>query len=427
MSQRLAYIIIFMFASPALSLYQGLMSRSDEIKRWTLILFITIFGSVIRINEGQDGFRHQQRVEEHYTDLSFQEFAVELYRIVTLQGNETTEEEPYMHVLSYFTGAVIGLPGLFFTFVAFIYAYFFAGSIFRLFRVFPKFRYSQLFFGFGMVFLLWKGLEGINTVRTWTGMWVLFYACLSYYQTGRKKYLLLMFVPPLIHIGYAVMALPAWGVLVLGTRKWLYAGLFFLSFGATIVNPGNAVSLIQTTAVGQTKVNEYYVDKEITAEETLQSVQGSKWYLKLFRIGAQNWAMAGVAGILILFGAYFRHMTPLESKLFSIGLLTKVLANSTWFLYTVADRSEVVAGTFILAALLLMWQRGYFQQRRKIMGYQKMALTVALLLFAPFVIYRIADLIYFISVFVLVTPFVPWFNEELNLSIRQTIGKFLGV
>ena len=427
MSQRLAYILIFMFISPALSLYEGLRSPSDQVKRWSLIAFVTIFGSIIMLNESQDGYVQLQNVYDHYVGLSFTDFSVELYRILTLQHNAHTEEEPFSHILSYFTGGVLGMPGLFFTFVAFIYAYFFAGSMFHLFRIFPRFRYSRLFFGFAVVFLLWKNLEGINPVRAWTGMWVLFYACLRYYQTGRWKYLLLMFIPPLIHIGFGIMAIPAWIVLVFGVHRWIYIGLFALSFGAAAINPGSVTSVLESSDLGQVKVSEYYREKQTTTAETLTAFEGTAWYLQVAKVGAQHWSIVLVAITLILSGAYFREMTPLESRLFSIGLLTKALANSTWFLFAVANRSVLMAGVFILATLLLMWQRGYFAQPRGRTVYQKLALNVAMLLFVPFIIFRMADLIYFVSVFILMLPFVPWFDSSLNISIRQALGELVGL
>jgi len=426
MSQRLVHHILLMLFSPALGLYQAFQHRSRALKQWALIAFITLYGSVITLTEGKDGYRHWQKVYDHYVGLKFSQFWNELLQIVTLSYNKEVSDDPYIHVLSYFVAGFLGAPGLFFTFVAFIYAYFFSKSLFRLFEVFPKFKYSKLFFGFAMVFLLWKSIEGINTVRTWTGLWILFYGSISYYQTGKKKYMLLMFVPPLIHIGYMAMALPAWGVLVLGVRRWLYAALFFLSFATTMINPDLVTNRISENKVGQSKVQGYYVEEEPTLQDALEVSQGKTWYKTIYTIGVQNWAVALVAATLIIFGAYFRDMTKLELYLFSIGIVTYAFANTTWFLYTVAERSNIIAGTFILAALLLMWQRAYFEQRTAKVKLQRKMLFLAFILFIPFVVYRLADLIYFVSAFVFITPFLPWIDYGMNVSIREALGILMG-
>jgi hypothetical protein len=426
MSQRLAYIFVFLLVSPVVSLYYGLLSRSDEVKKWALIGFITIFGSVIILDESQDGYVVLQNVYDHYVDLSFKQFAHEAYLIFTFNPSSATQEEPFTHFLSYLTGGILGLPELFFPIVAFIYAYFFVGSILRLFRVFPKLKYSWLFFGFALAFLLWKNLEGINPVRSWTAMWVLVYACISYYETRHWKYALLMFVPPFIHIGFAIMAVPAWIVLVFGVHKWTYSILFAITFGLAGLNPASVTGALQQTTMGQEKVRDYYRDKKTTSDDTLKSLQSAPWYLKGKELGIHHWGIVLVAAILILSGAYFRDMTSLEASLFSVGLLTKALANASWFLYALANRSVLLAGVFILAALLLMWQRGYFARPGRGSVTQKMGLNVALLLFLPFFVFRFADLIYFVSIFMFFGPFVPWISAEANMSIREALGLLLG-
>jgi len=427
MNRSLFFSILFMFISPALSLYQGLKSRNPQYKKWILIFFVTFFGTVIMLAEGQDGYVHQQNVYEHYTALQFSVFEEELFRILTLRKNFHTQEDPYIHILSYFTGTILGLPDLFFVFVAFIYGYFFSGSIFRLFRIFPKLKYSQLFFGVAVVFLLWKSIEGINTVRTWTGLWVLFYGCLSYYQTKKKKYLLLMFAPPFIHVGYYAMAIPAWIVLFFGVRPLLYTIIFLLSFTTTLLNPTSVTQQLEKTDVGESQVRGYYVEEGVGVDQIYKTQDNKTWYRRFFKAGVQDWAVVVVAVSVILFGTYRRHLAGVEAHLFSIGILTKALSNATWFHFALENRSAVVAGLFILATVLLMWQRGYYHRSSPEIAIQKLFLSVGMVVFVPFIVYRLADIIYFVSAFLIAMPFIPWIDSDLNMSIRQAIGKILGV
>jgi len=430
MSQRLIYTTLLMFFSPAFTLFRGLKSSSTRYKRWLLTIFVTFFGSLIFLSESNDGFRHRANVYSHYVDLSFGQFLKELINILLFKQNATlaVQEEPYIHILSYLVGGVLGLPGLFFVFVAFIYGYFFSGAIFRLFERAPTFKLSWLFYGFATLFVLWKNLEGINTVRTWTGLWVLFYAALSYFETRKLKYLLLVFVPPMIHIGYFAMAMPTWLVLLFGSYPRLYTALFILSFVSPVLNQNTVLKQLERTEVGANKVRGYYVEDKQGASDVLSEYGGSTWYLQLYKLGLQNYGLTGIVVLLFLFGIYTRFMNPAESHLFSAGVLTLILSNSAWFLSALQNRSAIVAGLFILGGLLLPWQRGVF--REHLHGRRKKLFNAGLLLvftlFVPFFIYRGADMIYYLSAFLFVAPIIPWISPETNLSIREAIGFFLG-
>jgi hypothetical protein len=425
MSQRFLAYILLMFISPAFSLYQMLKVRSRAMQKWGLVTFITFFGSVIYLRESSDGYVHQERVYLHYTQLGFGQFWQELLEILLLVKNPDTNDDVYIHVLSWITGTVLGAPQLFFVFVAFIYGYFYAGSLFRIFEVFPDYRRNKLFFGLGLVFLFWVWIDGMSTVRTWTGMWILFYACISYYQSKKFKYILLMFVPPFIHIGYLAMAMPAWTVLLLGNRRMLFSAIFFLSFISTILNPDTINRQLSQTELGESKVKGYYVEEQITSEQILDRWGGYAWYKQLQKLGIHIWGYVVIAGMLILTGSYFREMTHVEKSLFSVGILTKALANSTWFIFALANRSNIIAGVFVLSVVLLMWQRGYFYQKTLKVKLQKRWLGFSLLLFMNLLIFKVANLLEWTSFFVFVAPFIPWIDPDWNITVRQAIGKFL--
>lgn len=420
---------VAMLLSPAYVLYHGLRSNfSYDTKRWLLICFITIYGSIITISEGNDGYDHRQNVYVHYTELSFTQFIQESGDILTFKDNLAISEDLYIHVLSYLVGSVLHLPALFFVFVSFVYAYFFAGSIFLLLRFHKIKKYHWLFYGFLTVFILLKNIEGINTVRTWTGLWILFYACLRYYQTKKKKFLILMFVSPFVHVGYFLMALPAWFVLVAGNRPKIYTIIFALSFFVNIPNTDVLFKQLNETEVGAEKVDAYKVMPEQKTNETFSSqvVESNAWYAQLQEIGLQAWVLKFLAGVLILFDAYPKKMDPLELNLFSIGILTVAFSNLTWMLYAVSSRSGMIAMVFIMAAFILMWRRDYFDhayfQRKRTL---RVLLKISFLLLVPFIIYKVADLIYYISIYMLAFPFVPWFTDGLNYSIREFIGLLL--
>lgn len=427
MSNTLLGYIFFSFISPILSLLSGLLARtSRSTKQWLLITFITLYGTVITISEASDGTRHWETVYEHYVDLSFGQFAEETYLLATLQVVDDINEDLYIHFLSYFTGGILGMPQLFFVFVSFIYAYFYSKSLFKVLTFSNKDSLGFLFYGFVFGFILWKSIEGINTVRTWTGAWVLFYSCISYHQTKKLKYALLMFAPAQIHIGFFLMALPAWIVLFAGAKKRLYVIIFGVSFLASQFSLSQSfLNFTSFSEQGAKKAEEYYIEKESSSSEILQEVSYGAWYLKLEKLGYFEYLDAAIALLLISLGIYSNFMTKLEESLFSIGLMTKSLANFFWFIYAVNNRGHIVAGLFIIATLLLFWQRRNFLRDFSKIQYRifRASLWFILLAFTPFFIYKISNILYFLSAYILFFPFVPWFFEDINISIMDFLKK----
>jgi hypothetical protein len=287
----------------------------------------------------------------HYVGLSFGQFLSELWLILTFRPAEGTNDEVFIHVLSYFTGGLLGEPRFFFPIVATIYGYFFSGSMLEVFKHAKSSKHTLFFLAFGLLFLLVMNMQGVNPVRAWTGMWILVYACLKFYSTRRVSYLILMFVPPFVHVGFFVLAIPAWIVLVLGNRQALFAILFAVSSFTTFINPGSVVDALSETELGADKVRGYYVE-----EVRDQRDPGQRIWLWLEEFGLQKWALNVFTFSLLLSGVYTRRMDRFQRTLFSIGLLTLTMSNSTWYLYAVSNRSWIVGCVFILAAYLCFLQ-----------------------------------------------------------------------
>ena len=200
--------------------------------------------------------------------MTFATFLSDLWHILTFQeASDSGIRDLYKHVVSYFVGGVLGQPQLFFTVIAFVYGYFFTGSLLEIFRHVKWRHVNYIVLGLAAMLFLVKNIEGVNTVRTWTGLWVLVYACLRYYDTKKARYALMMLLPPFIHFGYFVMVLPALAVLVLGNKPRAYAVIFVLSSMTTFINPGDIVDVVSTTERGAAAVAGYYVEEQATFED----------------------------------------------------------------------------------------------------------------------------------------------------------------
>lgn len=382
--------------------------------------------------EGSDGARHLLLVYEHYVGMSFVQFMDDLWRVVTFQNaSHPWIRDVYKHVISYVVGGFLGLPQLFFTVIAFVYGYFFTGSLLEIFRHVQWRKANYILLGFIALFFLIKNIEGVNTVRTWTGLWVLVYACLKYYSTKDRKYLLLMLAPPFIHFGYFLMVLPALAVCLLGNRPKLYAILFVVTSTTTIFNPGDIVDVVSTSERGEAAVSSYFVEEQLSFEEHSERVfkMNTRWWNKFRNLGVQKWALNVLVYTLLASGVYFLSMNYRQKTLFSIGLMTLAFSNSTWFFFAVSNRSWLIGCIFILAAFIMARTDPATGPRliRRAPAYYKVGTHLSLLLFIPYFLYNLSTVIDYISVFVFVAPFLVWVEPEVNMSIKYVLQVLLGI
>src|SRR5690606_16838284 len=123
--------------------------------------------------------------------------------------------------------------------------------------------------------------------------------------------------------------------------------------------------------LGRAKIRGYYVEQEAQVGDILEQQGSSTWYRVLNKVGVHRWGITLLAVALITFRTYFRDMTSLEENLFSVGILMTVLSNYSYFLFAVANRSEVVAGVFILASFILLYKRVVFTNPQRLFkGFQ---------------------------------------------------------
>lgn len=430
MNQRLFGTIFIMLISPFAGLISALRNGSDKSSsylRWSLIIFITLYGSMFSI-DGKigDGVRHWQNVYSYYPDLTFHQFWLDTEDIIYFRTNDYVQEDLYIHVLSYLVGNIIHLPGLFFTVVAFVYGYFFSGSMVRLFKVFPSFNKSVTIFILALLFIALLNIQSMNTVRTWTGFWVLFYACISYYQTGKGKYLFLLFVPPFIHIGFFIMVIPTLLVVFLPYKKWFIIGAYILSFVTNFIEPPAAFKELSVFEVGQEKTDAYGVEEKTSIEGRITLYGEKRWYKQYEKSGIVSWCLVGITLAMLLSGIYTEQMNRIESNLFTIGLVTKILANSTWFLFALTNRSDIISMHFILAGIILFWQRQWLVGHSiKLNVISNSVMKLSLIGILPYFVYVISETLQYLSIYILAFPYVVWIRSDLNVSFRDVLSYFM--
>ena len=434
---RAGFLVLASVVAPVFLLVAAWKTSSQRYRHWLLTAFVTMYGATIAIRydptgEGSDGVRHLLLVYDHYVGMTFAQFAEDLWYALTLQdASHQAIRDPYKHLVSYFVGGVLGQPQLFFTVIAFVYGYFFTGSLLEIFRHVKWRHLNYVVLGLAAMLFLVKNIEGVNTVRTWTGLWMLVYACLRYYDTKKARYALMMLLPPFIHFGYFVMVLPALAVLVLGNKPRAYAVIFVLSSMTTFINPGDIVDVVSTTERGAAAVAGYYVEEEATFEDRVAYAQnvGGRWWNQFRFLGIQKWALNVFIYTLLASGVYFALMGYRQKSLFSVGLLTLAFSNSTWFFFAVSSRSWLIGCVFILASFIMARTDPHFGPRlvSRTPPFYKWGINLSLLLFVPYILYNLSTILDYPSVFMFVAPFVVWLDPEMNMSIKYVLQVLLGI
>ncbi len=422
-----AAAVVFALTIPAVLLVNLWKTRSDHYRQFVITLFFAVYGSVMMLGFG-DGFRHQMMVEHYYAYLSFPAFLEELWQILSFQETQSGAKDPYKSIISYLFGNTLNAPWLFFPFTAAVYGYFFGGSLLHILRHFKLSRVNYVLLGFVIALVLSRSFEGAYTVRTWTGMWILIYACLKYHEHRQLRYLMLMFVPPFIHHAHFLMAIPAWIVAALGSRPTLYAGLFVASIFTTFLPANLITDPLAQTERGTSQLEAYYREEMADRMQVFEvNRESTNFYNAYRRAGLQRWAPTILVLSLLASGIYIRYMSPYQKLIFSTGVLMLAFSNLVWFISALHNRSMIMASIIILAGFLMArLDPKTAKHFRDLPPYYQWGLHLSLLLYVPWIMFQVSYALDRLSPFLLAFPFIPWIDPEMNMSLKQAINTLIG-
>ena len=414
-----------------MGLIYGLKSKSLVYMRWSIFGFVVIYGSLFNSSFLGDGAVHWDNVYNHYQYLDFSVFWDELLDIISLDHSREVNDDPYIHIVSYFVGTVLNAPGLFFVFVGAVYGYFYSGVMVKLIGYINwKSKYNKFYFIFFLVMLiLWIFPLKMQTVRTWTGMWVLLYAILSYHETRKKKYLLLALMPPLIHIGFLALAFPIWLVLFSGFRNpKFYFIIFILSiFFSNAIQQTGFNSLASQTSVGQSKIEAYNVDEARIERGIIkfEKKRDTTRFYKLFEsLNLQTNVLSGIIIFIFIF-LRKRGFGQLEKTLFSYGLAMGAFSNFFTFLYAVHNRGWQITTILILSLLTIFLSKNNLNLISYSFFKVKLPLFIFTLGLIPYGFYLSSNVLSFTSPFVFFLPITSWIDPAIATSLRELIGFLL--
>ena len=212
------YLTLLFFVSPFLGVYQLFKIKDEKVITLFGTLFFGLVGSVFVYLEGTDGHSHLMNAKAQYSNMSFGDFLMQAYDAITFNAVEGAADI-YIHTLSYLSASVLRTPELIHVFSGFVLGYFFTKSTLLVLKGQLKTKKSYILIGLITLFVLIKSIEALNSIRMWTGMWVLFYGTYNYSINKEKKYFFVILFSVFIHFAYAVILIPLIIAYVLKRQK----------------------------------------------------------------------------------------------------------------------------------------------------------------------------------------------------------------
>lgn len=428
LKQKKAFSLMLLIVSPAISLSYALQKLDAKGKRLMFTFFGLIYGLLLNYSEGSDAATHVESLYSYYY-LGWNDFIHQFIDIISFNPAPYTPTDLYIHFLFGIAGSMFQSPSLLFALVGSVYGYYYGNALLKVIKFSKNQKITVLAFTLITLFVILRGFESMQTIRSWTGMWVLFNGVLGFYQTKNKKYILLIIFSPFFHLMYLFIALPALIVVLFKSApRNLIIGIYLISFVLN-VNTLSVINIASESQLAKNKLNSYYrvtdTGDEIDPIAIRKEESNAVWYAKYGKTDAVYYGSIYFIFLLIIAGFYSKKtMTNVEYKLLSTGILMASLANFLSFSYAFYSRTMANASLYVLAVMVLLALRGRFNLNTTSL-WKRNAVWIGVLIFIPKFFYFASDVMYRTSTMILAFPFLSIFGEEYNHSVRDFIDLFL--
>ncbi len=413
------------FFNPFIAFYNGLKLINYPKSKNFLILFFGFFGYTMIFQENTDGFRHSLNVADHYVGLSFNEFINELILLFQFTPSPGTNDDPYLHILSYIAGFFNSSKALYLL-ASLIYGYFYVNSLYYI-RGFinVKFNFYIILIFLSIIFI--KGFEGINSIRNWTGSWCLFYTVVKYVATKDKKVLFLLILPPLIHFQYIVISIPVIiAVLFPNYRKGFFI-IYLLSFIISEINIANYALSFLEDGLFKSKTELYQQDiEEINLKRI--GLENRASFHKLYAYDSFKYYIEFLFIVILLFFSKKINMKFFEHKKYYIfsssALLLLAFSNISTTIPSLAKRLYMNANLYILVFILCAYIF-ILKHNKKADRRLRFLLTIGIPFFMFFMFMQISYISEFANVVTILPIPIGLFFLEDGLTIKILIKEMV--
>ena len=342
----LSFLIFIIHPLTALLVALKNFNRREFV--YLFALFTCFYGYSVVPNSTSNDLNFYLNVLPYYNSLPSSAFSEIIDGVV----NQSSEDEADLYrplmifMVSRFTDnghilmAVFGL----------IYGLFFALSV----RLFLK-QSSAMHLLFVLVLLTFAfklPLNLLGGVRYGTGGYLFFYAVISYFNTNKKKYFLLVVCACIIHFAYLPLAMLFFLHLVIKRYSFLYFLMFVVSF--LPLNVGQILAGFFDTRAGGGLADKVsgYTSEDNVAEKS-QILQAASIQIKL------QWIFQEISLYIATVFYYFRRrynilVTPYCSNLFLFTVLLYSFSNFTKSILSLGERSLVITLMFFAYFLYVL-------------------------------------------------------------------------
>lgn len=424
--QQKGYILLLLFVSPILALFNILKLKNNRDITFFGTLFFGMIGSLYIYKEGNDGFTHRTLLEQDYGDMSLSEFLSQSYDIFTFNSGEGTTDF-YLHLLSYISGSVFHVPELLHVFAGLVLGYFFTKSVLLIIGDNLQKKKGYILMGLIFLLLLIKSISALNSIRMWTGMWVLFYGTYGWAKTKNIKYVIAILFSMIVHFSYVVIIIPIAISYLIRERKRIlvlvYIVSFFTTFGFSYIE-----SFVPKSELFESKQEQYAIDSEEKAErfekryEDAKVINSNKSFYKAS--GQDNYVNYSIVGLTILMLFFYLKKESDKNFIFliSVGAGLYAFSNMVAFSPSLQNRTKVIAATFLLAAAIQLY---YTLYRYRLSVNAKKRFDFGLICFllssTTMVLYQISFILQGFSFFLLMFPELSWLLGDNDFSLREAL------
>lgn len=417
---KLGNYLLLILISPVLGIYYLFKIRNERLLVYAGTFLMGLLGSVYVYVDGGDGHTHRKHITNVYLTMDIETFFARAWEVLLLQA-QTGVVDIYLHILSFISGSIFGVPELLHVFAGLVYGFiYFTGVVFLIRGINYQYAAFAVISLLG-IFFMYRGVTGLNSVRWWTALWFLFTGCMGYLSTKKRIFILVAFLSILVHFSFIGLIIP----IVLGwLLKKFRRTIFLLWFCSFFFAGSYAVIKPYFPDIGALNSREANLSFEPNTKKISQKSEDVRFYREWGETSFRNYSIVFLSCIIFFF--YLRGSDDSWYwVLFGLGISLYTFGNLFEFSPAVSGRSKSGASVFILAGAIQFF--GHLDRyltlksNRILLNYVVAVFVISAI---PVILFHLSYIISMLSGFTLGFPVFSWLLGDEDLSIRDLIGIF---
>jgi hypothetical protein len=246
--QSKAYLLLLYIIWPVSTFYFAIKFFDFKFGRKLLVLLYGFLGFTAL------SFGDLNRYEREFYLKKGLSFSSTFETLISLQENKF-----YNSFLSIFSGIFFETHHYYFSLLFMVYGFFLVHIlyVFKVVRITKLSKFGLLFF---LGILMWFLIRPLPNLAFYTGGLFVVYNLICYFKTKAKKYLFLILLVPIFHIGLTIFIILPVLLLIFKNRVWFYVLFVFFSLGlgqSSIVGVLGNLAESNSGTVLESKYNAY--------------------------------------------------------------------------------------------------------------------------------------------------------------------------